>query len=79
MTSTAVQKSRYALASVCVVTAMLLGFVIGAVPALAQGEEADRSVVSIHVIKDGLIRGVRLHGRHLGLSTDGFLGTECQR
>ena len=32
-------KTRHALAAVCVVTAMLLGLVIGAMPALAQDED----------------------------------------
>ena len=39
MTSTFVQKTRYAGAVVCVVSAMLLGLVIGAMPVLAQDEE----------------------------------------
>jgi len=39
MTLTSVLKTRHALAAVCVVTAMLLGLVIGAMPALAQDQD----------------------------------------
>ena len=39
MTSTFILKARYALAALCVLTVMLLGLVIGALPVLAQDED----------------------------------------
>ncbi|NIV37005.1 MAG: hypothetical protein GWN58_48505, partial [Anaerolineae bacterium] len=39
MTSSTVRRTRYVVGVVCVVTAMLLGLVIGAMPVLAQDEE----------------------------------------
>jgi hypothetical protein len=50
MTSILVLKTRYALAALCVLTAMLLGLVIGAMPVLAQDEDSDPAGVRMQAL-----------------------------